>query len=438
MRNATLKRAHLTSQFSVTGKDVNETFFSHERSHGGKVPINEHGRLDEAGWLWSMVVNREAPAMPTTLADAFSSRLQEATTPVFAAVAPSGAGKTYGSWQLGMSRYVDLLVGIPSASSVFSQWRQAIAEMHLDDKLLLQPGETVDAVPRSELNSRKALYHTWILFHAFAAMRGQCKTPGDWLFVQLYRAGWVCEGYRAARDVCLAHKVSYRTLKSTPPNRVKGQASLPGAVLVLDEASQALPNNDQPRFARLRDAMLQSSPAATARDTTARPRCDSISELHRGGATGVAAGAGAGAGAGSVANLSGTSPTEDLRGTLQTGLLGCLLRAVIWYGRRMIVMGTSFSFTHSQDRVGSGGDFPNYCRWGKYASTVAYMEADQFTQLSTTECTKYIRFYANLLDVKLDKSLLRVCQQLQGVWLSWVAALANSLTVVETVLAGAA
>ena len=111
---------------------------------------------------------------------------------------------------------------------------------------------------------------------------------------------------------------------------------------------------------------------------------------------------------------------------------------MIGYGRRMIVMGTSFSFTHGHYRVGSGGDFLNYSRSGKYSSAVAYMKADQFVQLSTTECTKFIRFYANLLDVKLDNSLLRVCQQLQGVWVSWVAALANSLTVVETVLAGAA
>ena len=45
-----------------------------------------------------------------------------------------------------------------------------------------------------------------------------------------------------------------------------------------------------------------------------------------------------------------------------------------------------------------------------------YMVADAFPQLSADDCATYIKFYADLLDVDLDRDVLSgVCQQLQGV-----------------------
>ena len=423
MRTATLDCANLTSQFSVTEKDVNDTFFLHERSHGGKVPINEHGRLEEAGWLWSMVVNREAPAMPTTLADAFSYRLDTGSSEALLAVAPPGAGKTFGAWQLGMSRYVDYLDANPAnIVSVFSKLKQEIIRKDFDDKLLLQPGETVDTVPDTKLNSRKALYHTWILLHALATMRGQCKSPGDWLFLQLFRPDHVLQGYRAAVRVWRRNVLPYAALKLIDSARdAKGHAS-GRAVLVLDEASHALPDNNQPRFARLRDATPQTLPAATPRDATGRPSLDPSSGLYVGvnrllsEASTVAAAVGVGAGAGRerATNLPNASATGDQGETSQTGLLGCLLQAAMVYKTRMIVMGTSFSFTHAQDLVWSGCDHPGSMRSVRPQDIVSYMKSADFPQLSATECGDCIRFYANLLNIELDNSLLTVCQQLQG------------------------
>ena len=423
MRTATLDCAHLTSQFSVTEKDVNDTFFLHERSHGGKVPINEHGRLEEAGWLWSMVVNREAPAMPTTLADAFSYRLDTGSSEALLAVAPPGAGKTFGAWQLGMSRYVDYLDANPAnIVSVFSKLKQEIIRKDFDDKLLLQPGETVDTVPDTKLNSRKALHHTWILLHALATMRGQCKSPGDWLFLQLFRPDHVLQGYRAAVRVWRRNVLPYAALKLIDSARdAKGHAS-GRAVLVLDEASHALPDNNQPRFARLRDVTPQTSPAATPRDATGRPSLDPSSGLYVGvnrllsEASTVAAAVGVGAGAGRerATNLPNASATGDQGETSQTGLLGCLLQAAMVYKTRMIVMGTSFSFAHAQDLVWSGCDHPGSMRSVRPQDIVSYMKSADFPQLSATECGDCIRFYANLLNIELDNSLLTVCQQLQG------------------------
>ena len=41
-----------------------------------------------------------------------------------------------------------------------------------------------------------------------------------------------------------------------------------------------------------------------------------------------------------------------------------------------------------------------------------------FLQLSIEDCAEFSRFYANLLDVELDSSRPRVCNELQGVLVS--------------------
>ena len=116
MGYATLGAASLTSRFSVTEEAVNELFFSHRNSRDGTLPARScDGQFDEEGWLWRAVLGQDTPPMPTTLADAFNARLDSDDSPVLLAVAPPGSGKSFGAWQLGTSRYVDLLDAVPTS-----------------------------------------------------------------------------------------------------------------------------------------------------------------------------------------------------------------------------------------------------------------------------------------------------------------------------------
>ena len=116
MSYATLGAARLTSRFSVTEEAVNKLFFSHQNSRDGTLPARSHdGQFDEEGWLWRAVLRQDTPPMPTTLADAFNARLDSDDSPVLLAVAPTGSGKSFGAWQLGTSRYVDLLDAVPTS-----------------------------------------------------------------------------------------------------------------------------------------------------------------------------------------------------------------------------------------------------------------------------------------------------------------------------------
>ena len=201
VQQATLQAAGLASTFSVTNDDVNGVFFSprNEHSLGGKVPVSSSGTFDDEGWLWKKALGQPAPPMSTTLADALRRKL--ATTSTVIAVAPSGAGKSFGAWQLATSWWVDFLDAAPSREdSVFQRWKEAIMEEPGDASFLLKPGETADDVERGspEFNTRHALYHTWILLHALTTMRLQCKRPSDWLFVQRHRSHQVLAGYNAA------------------------------------------------------------------------------------------------------------------------------------------------------------------------------------------------------------------------------------------------
>ena len=99
---ATLGAARLTSRFSVTEEAVNKLCFSHQNSRDGTLPARSHdGQFDEEGWLWRAVLGQDTPPMPTTLADAFNARLDSDDSPVLLAVAPTGSGKAFGTWQLG-------------------------------------------------------------------------------------------------------------------------------------------------------------------------------------------------------------------------------------------------------------------------------------------------------------------------------------------------
>ena len=136
--------AGLASTFSLTN-DVNEVFFSPRNEHvlGGKLPVSSSGIFDDEGWLWKKVLGQPAPPMSTTLADALSWRLDHETTPLLLAVAPSGAGKAFGAWQLATSQWVDFLDAAPSREdSVFQRWKEAIMEDPVDASFLLKPGET--------------------------------------------------------------------------------------------------------------------------------------------------------------------------------------------------------------------------------------------------------------------------------------------------------
>ena len=171
------------TKFRVTAEDVRRLYFTDDMSHGGKVPVRatSAGTIDEEGWLWKKVVGQAAPPMSATLADQLHERIECDSDPLFLVVAPSGAGKSYGAWQLGTRRYVDLLDASCNKASLFSKWRRTVEENKLDDALVLMRGETVASVGRPKLNSRKAVYHAWILLCALTAMRAQCAGPSDWL-----------------------------------------------------------------------------------------------------------------------------------------------------------------------------------------------------------------------------------------------------------------
>ena len=257
-----------------------------------------------------------------------------------------------------MSQYVDLLVASPSsapgASSVFSQWRQAITRSHLEDKLLLQPGETVDAVPPQlsegavpHMDSApRTRHHAWPV-----------QGPGDWLFLKSF----VLVGSSKAivpRGMC-ARRMHCPTQRCDTYDRNTIQRYWCWTKLRI-----CCPTVAASCLLGSRTGCV-NQPEATPRDTTGRPGLDpscatqSVGLKQRGPRAGAGAGTGAGvgvepvepvaasgggggaaAGAGveSVASpmrsddAPSANKTETQRGASQTGLLGCLLHAagVYW------------------------------------------------------------------------------------------------------------
>ena len=113
-----MEAAGLTNNFRVSPEAVNKAFFSHRNSRDGTLPTRSHdGQFDEEGWLWRAALGQDTPPMPTTLADAFKESLDhgDAKHRMLLAVAPAGSGKSFGAWQLGTSRYVDLLDAVPTS-----------------------------------------------------------------------------------------------------------------------------------------------------------------------------------------------------------------------------------------------------------------------------------------------------------------------------------
>ena len=430
MRRAALGRAGLNTSFSVIEEAVNKLFFSHRNSRGGTLPARSYdGQYDEEGWLWRAVLGGTTPSMPTTLADAFNARLDSDDSPVLLAVAPTGSGKSFGAWQLGTSRYVDLLNAMPTFSlSVYDRWKDAIMSNELTDDELLQPGEVISV---QERNSRQALYHTWILLHAYTFMRRQCGKPSDWLFFQRHRTRLLIAGYHASRDVCLAHGLPYEALRQMQPEKVKGQAAVPQAVLVVDNAAYALPTDDRVVFARFHEATPQSTceqpPQATGAALAgvastqcgaavcagAKPGADAGTEP----VAGAGAGSGAGAKPGDDTGLLGADRNVGQPETLHSGLLGCLLQGAMAYSRKMIATASSISLAQS--------NLKDFVQLGGNNATHPCMAPSDFPQLSPDACASYIRFHSRLLGVELDDSLMDVCNQIQGVWLSVIAALAT-------------
>ena len=431
MSKAAVQAAGLEGEtkFSVTAEDVRQLFFADDESHGGKVPIraDSEGTLDEEGWLWRKVLGQAAPPMPTTFADRLHRRLETSSDPLLLVVAPSGAGKSFGAWQLGTRQYVDLLDAVRNGKqSLFYTWRRAVKDNKLDDALVLKRGETVATVGRLKLNSRKAIFHAWILFCALTAMRAQCMGPSDWLFLQRHRPFRVHRGYAIALALAKKHRLHYEALADL----VKlGMLHGPETVLVVDEASHALPHEHDPTFAPLQT----TTPPSLSEDATgslgrvATPRGGLRSAASRAPDSG--AGRGAGAGAGSTAERDGEAS--------RSGLLGCLLQAAMPMKRRVIAMGTSFSFARATKVVHSGAD---HLRWARstHAPSMPYVAVNAFPQLSVGECAAYIKFYADLLDVALDPAVLSgVCNQLQGVCHVLHCCSGQPLTMMISLLPGA-
>ena len=427
MTKETLAAAELSggTKFSVTAENVRELFFSHAKSHGGKVPVraNSVGTIDEEGWLWSKVIGRDAPPMSDTLARRLHHRIEHDSDPFFLVVAPSGAGKSFGAWQLGTLRHVDLLdANRNNRRSLFSAWRRAVTANKLPDALVLKPGETAEAVGPPQLHSRKAVYHAWILFCALNAMRAQCVGPSDWLFLQRHRARRVCAGYAAALAVAENHELHYQALeKLARLDMHRG----PKSVVVVDEASHALPYKRDPTFAPLGATM----PPSTSRDATGSP----VATLHADIRSAVVHAPYSGAGRGSGAD----STNEDDGRAPDSGLLGCLMQAAMVMNRCTIVMGTSFSIARAARVAQSGADHHLWAR-NTHAPPMPYMVADAFPQLSADDCAEYIKFYADLLGVALDPAVLNdVCNQLQGVCHVLHRCTGQPLTMMTSLLPGA-
>ena len=215
------------------------------------------------------------------------------------------------------------------------------------------------------------------------------------------------------------------------PEKVKGQAAVPQAVLVVDNAAYALPTDDRVVFARFHEATPQSTceqpPQATGAALAgvastqcgaavcagAKPGADAGTEP----VAGAGAGSGAGAKPGDDTGLLGADRNVGQPETLHSGLLGCLLQGAMAYSRKMIATASSISLAQS--------NLKDFVQLGGNNATHPCMAPSDFPQLSPDACASYIRFHSRLLGVELDDSLMDVCNQLQGVWLSVIAALAT-------------
>ena len=73
------------TKYSVTAEVVRVKFFTHAKSHSGKVPVktNSRGTLAEEGWLWRKVVGQDAPPMADKLARRLHARIQRDTIRCF-------------------------------------------------------------------------------------------------------------------------------------------------------------------------------------------------------------------------------------------------------------------------------------------------------------------------------------------------------------------
>ena len=397
------------TKFGVTADMVRASFFNDANTHGGKVPVqsNADGTLDEEGWLWKEVLGQDTPPMSKKLACRLDERIKGHKNSLFLVVAPSGAGKSFAAWQLGTIRHVDLLdANRNDKHSLFSLWRRTVTANKLPDDLVLKHGETAATVGQPKLNSRKAVYHAWILLCSLTAMRAQCSGPSDWLFLQRHRPRRVINGYATALAVAEDHRLHYDALaKLVTRDNTRG----PQTVLVVDEASHALPHTRDPTFAPLGDTTPRSSPPPSPRNAPQK----AAAHVSCSGA-GRDAGAGSHAVAGRKTETDGSTTVDDGRAS-HSGLLGCLLQAAMAMGRCMIAMGTSFSFAAATHVAQSGSDHPLWAR-NTHNTLGSYMKVDAFPKLSAEECAEYIQFYADRLGVELDPDVLSdVCQQLQGV-----------------------
>ena len=224
------------------------------------------------------------------------------------------------------------------------------------------------------------------------------------------------------------------------PEKVKGQAAVPQAVLVVGNAAYALPKDDRVVFARLHEVTPQSTCEQPPQDITepadiatmtgvastqcgaavhagAKPGAGSGTEPVAGAGAGPGAGAGAGAAPVARHGLLGIDRNVGQPETLHSGLLGCLLQGAMAYSQKMIATASSISLAQS--------NLKDFVQLGGNNATHPCMAPSNFPQLSPDACASYIRFHSRLLGVELDDSLMDVCNQLQGVWLSVIAALAT-------------
>jgi len=67
----------------------------------------------------------------------------------------------------------------------------------------------------------------------------------------------------------------------------------------------------------------------------------------------------------------------------------------------------------------------NFVQLGGNNANHACMAPSDFPQLSPDACASYIRFHSRRMGVELDDTLMDVCNQIQGVLLSAIAALTH-------------
>ena len=137
------------------------------------------------------------------------------------AIAPAGAGKTFGALQYAATEWVDVITAGCKAGighHLFGLLRKKLLSTDRDvsfianKRLMLQEGENEYRVDDLTLRSRWGVYLLRVLFCTLATLRERCKTPRDWLFVQCCHVRATEAAYANAIAHVIAAGVTYEAL----------------------------------------------------------------------------------------------------------------------------------------------------------------------------------------------------------------------------------